>query len=287
MKKLFALLSLAVALPLHALDAYRLFDDSGREVTFQQMVDSLGRADVVFIGENHNCPISHWMELEIVTALHGIHGSRLVLGEEMMETDNQLILDEYLNRRIPYDRFEAEARLWDNYSTDYYPVVYYAKENGLPFVATNVPRRYAAAVNENGLGALDSLSAEAKRYLPPLPIPFSYDAEAAMGTFGAMSLLSRRSPEQMQRLAEAQALKDATMAWFISRNLTGPFVHINGSYHSDLREGIIPFLNGYRPGLKIATVTSLRQDSVDALDPDSRGRADFYIVAPSDFPTSY
>lgn len=288
-KLLLTLLATAAALSSTAASpaAYRLFDNEGRETDFDTMIDSLRRADVVFIGENHNCPISHWMEQEITRALHQIHGSRLVLGEEMMEADNQLILDEYLSRRISFDRFEAEARLWDNFPTDYYPVVYFAKENGLPFVATNVPRRYAAAVNENGLSALDSLSAEAKRYLPPLPIPFSYDAEGASELFGAMSLLSRRSPEQMQRMAEAQALKDATMAWFISRNLTGPFVHINGSYHSDGRGGIIPYLRGYAPSATVATVTSVRQDEIDSLDPDNRDRADFYIVVPTEFPTSY
>lgn len=290
MKKLTTLLVTAtVTLSAAAADmaAYRLFDNSGREVSFDTMVDSLARAGVVFIGENHNCPVSHWMEYEITRALHGVHGDKLVLGEEMMESDNQLILDEYLARHISYDRFEAEARLWDNYSTDYYPVVYYAKENGLPFIATNVPRRYAAAVNAGGLEALDSLSAAAKEYMPPLPIPFDYDEEDSASMFGAMAMLSRRSPEDMRRMAEAQALKDATMGWFISRNLTGPFIHINGSFHSDGRGGIIPYLLHYKPGVSIATVTSVRQEDISALDPDNIGRADFYIVVPESFPTSY
>ena len=73
--------------------AYRLFDNRGQEVSFTQMTDSLSRADVVFIGENHNCPIAHWMEYKITEDLHGRRGPSLVLGEEMMEADNQLILD--------------------------------------------------------------------------------------------------------------------------------------------------------------------------------------------------
>jgi len=289
MKKLFSILSIALSLSAYAtdMDAYRLFDNEGREVTFRNMTDSLAKADVVFIGENHNCPISHWMEYKITEALHSVHGNRLVLGEEMMESDNQVILDEYMKRQIPFDRFEIEARLWDNFSTDYYPVVYYAKDNGLRFIATNVPRRYAAAVNENGLACLDSLSDIAKTWLPPLPIPFEYNADENNEKFGAMMMLSRRSPEEMQRLAEAQAIKDATMAWFIARNLTGPFIHINGSYHSDGRSGIIPYLNHYKPGLKIATVTSVRQEDISSLDPDNLGRADFYIVVPESMTTTY
>lgn len=35
-----------------------------------------------------------------------------MLGAEMFESDNQLIFDEYMQQKISYDRFEAEARLW-------------------------------------------------------------------------------------------------------------------------------------------------------------------------------
>ena len=269
--------------------AYRIFDSKGAETDFTVMVDSLSRADAVFIGENHNCPISHWMELEISRALYERHGSDLVIGQEMMEADNQLILDEYMAGITSYDRFEAEARLWDNYSTDYYPTVYFAKENKIPFVATNVPRRYASVVSRGGLDALQGLSPEARQYIAPLPIALACDSAATSEKFGAMMLISRRSPEEMQRLAEAQALKDATMGWFMARNMTPAtkFLHINGSMHSDYRDGIISYLLKYRPSTRVATVTSRRQDEIDALDPDYIGAADFYIVVPTEFPTSY
>lgn len=273
----------------HAIEAFRLFDNSGRQVAFEEMIDSLGKAEVVFIGENHNCPISHWMELEITKALHEKHGNSLMLGEEMMEADNQLILDEYLSGKISYDRFETEARLWPNYSTDYYPVVYYAKDNGIPFVATNVPRRYANAVSNSGLGALDSFSQEALSYMAPLPIPFEYNTDDADAKFGMMQLISRRTPEEMRNLAEAQALKDATMGWMIAKSMKPGtrFVHINGTMHSNSGDGIIPYLLKYRPSTQVATVTSIREDEIDSIDPDYLGLADFYIVVPTDFPMSY
>lgn len=149
--------------------------------------------------------------------------------------------------------------------------------------------RYAAIVSSGGLDALQRLSQEALQYIAPLPIPFAYDTAAAGEKFGAMMLISRRSPEEMQRLAEAQALKDATMGWFMARNMkpSTKFLHINGSMHSDNRDGIIPYLLKYRPDTRVATVTSRRQDDIDTLDPDYLGAADFYIVVQTDFPTSY
>ena len=57
--------------------------------------------------------------------------------------------------------------------------------------------------------------------------------------------------------------------------------------HSNSGDGIIPYLLHYRPGTRIATVTSVREDEIDNLDPAYLDMADFYIVVPVDFPTSY
>lgn len=118
------------------LRAYALFDAAGREITFAELIDLLAPSEVVFVGEVHNCPITHWLELKIAQALYERHGNSLVMGAEMLESDIQLILDEYMQRLISPDRFGAEARLWDNYGTDYHPIVFFAKEHGIPFVAT-------------------------------------------------------------------------------------------------------------------------------------------------------
>lgn len=268
--------------------AYRLFNNEGNYVNFQEMIDSLAKRNVVFIGELHNCPIAHWMEYEITKALYQRHGDRLTIGEEMLEADNQLILNEYMAGIVSSDRFESEAKLWDNYSTDYYPVVAFAKENDIPFVATNIPRRYASIVKSRGLNALDSLTYEAKEYIAPLPIPFHYNHEESEATFGMMMLLGHgKSEEDLRRLAEAQAIKDATMAWMISQNLKDKFIHINGTMHSDFNSGILHFLKEYSPETTTATVTCVRQEETDSLDEDNIGRADFYICIPESMTLTY
>ena len=268
------------------LRAYALFDDSGREISFEELIDRLAPSEVIFIGEVHNCPITHWLELKIAQALYERHGNSLVMGAEMLESDIQLILDEYMQRLISPDRFGAEARLWDNYETDYHPIVFFAKEQGIPFVATNVPRRYANSVRNHGLEILDSLSEEAHRYIAPLPIPFTYDEEQSQAAFGMMAMLGHGG--DTRRLAEAQAVKDATMAWFISRNMNGgKFIHFNGNFHSDFKGGIIPYLERYRPGTRVATIASVRQSEFDKLSEGQYGRADFYICVPEEMTNTY
>lgn len=265
--------------------AYVLYDNAGKAITYSQLIKQLEKYDVVFLGEMHNCPITHWLEFEITRSLYHIHKDKLMLGEEMMESDNQLILNEYLQRKISYDRFEEEARLWPNYSTDYSPVVYFAKENKIPFIATNVPRRYANAVKNGGLEVLDSLSDEAKRYIAPLPISFNYDEKESEAAFSMMNMMGGQKSGDNYKLA--QAVKDATMGWFIAHNMKDKFLHINGSYHSDWKGGIIPYLLQYRPGTSVVTVTSVRQENTDKLDEENKGRADFYICVSEDMVTSY
>lgn len=288
MRRLMTLLVLALsalAASAQPNPAYSIFTGDGKPTDYGKMVKALSDADIIFIGETHNCPIAHWMEYEIASDLIKRSPKGLTLGAEMFETDNQLLVDEYTKGLISSDKFEAEAKLWDNYWTDYASLLYLAREHGLKFVATNVPRRYASYVKDNGLEALQSLSDEAKSLMAPLPILFD-EAAQDEAMFGFMQMIGGKGAAD-SHFAEAQAIKDATMAWFIAQNFDRKFIHFNGNFHSDNRGGIIPYLESYLPGKKIATVCSARQDTINTLDKENRSRADFIIVAPTDFPMSY
>lgn len=287
MRKLMTLLLSLTALVSYAQPkpAYSIFTADGKQTDYGKMLKTLQDADIIFIGETHNCPVAHWMEYEITSDLIKKSPKGLTLGAEMFETDNQLLVDEYTRGLISSDKFEAEAKLWDNYWTDYSSLLYLAREHKLRFVATNVPRRYASFVKDNGLEALNSLPDAAKNLMAPLPIAFDAQAQDA-AMFGFMQMMGGKGSAN-SHFAEAQAIKDATMAWFISRNFDRKFIHYNGNFHSDNRGGIIPYLEQYLPGKKIATVCSVRQDNINSLDKENRSRADFIIVAPTDFPMSY
>lgn len=268
--------------------AYRLYDADGKSVKYQKMIETVTDADVIFIGELHDNPISHWLELEVTTDMHKTAGDRLVLGAEMFETDDQLVLNEYLSKKYEADKFEAEVKLWKNYKTDYKPLVEFARKNGLPFIATNIPRRYASMVSKTGLEVLDSLTAEAKALIAPLPI--SYDPELKcykdMMTMHGMPAMGGKPNENMPK---AQAIKDATMAHFIVRNLEQgqKFIHYNGAYHSENYLGIIHYLKLFRPGIRVATITTVLQDDIGTLEDDNTGVADFVIAVPATMTRTY
>ncbi len=265
--------------------AYRIFDSRGKEVKYEKMLKDLSRADIIFFGELHNNAIAHWMELEITMDLYDQAGDSLVLAAEMFETDNQLLLDEYLGGLISASRFEEEAKLWKNYPTDYKPLVEFARDKGLPFVGSNIPRRYASMVATGGFEALDQLSPEALALIAPLPIP--YDPELAC--YKNMMNMGHGGGMANANFPKAQAIKDATMAHSILRYWhSGRLViHFNGSYHSENREGILWYIDQYHPGLEMKTIATVSQEGIDKLDEANLGKADYLIAVPETMTNTY
>ncbi len=301
--------------------AYRLFDQEGKPVNYSKMLKELLEADIIFFGELHTDPIVHWLQLELTQDLFKEKTDALVLGAEMFEADNQLILSEYLNGVYAADKYEAEMRLWNNYQTDYKPLVEFARTHRIPFVATNVPRRYASVVNKKGFEGLEELSEEALRYIAPLPILYDpelkcYKDMLNMGHMGApaepeapeadeapeveqdttlhppaasAAPVTMPSPHGqgmvssgMENLPKAQAIKDATMAYFILENWSEgkTLLHFNGSYHSDHFEGIVWHLKQHRPGLKIMTIATVQQKDIDSLNQENGQLASFILCVP-------
>lgn len=266
--------------------AYALFDAKGRPAAWADMIADLAGQDVVFFGEMHNDPVCHWLELETLRALHREWGAGMELGMEMFEADVQLIIDEREQGLIAAKNFDDEARLWPNHETDYARTVDYAMENGIHLVATNAPRRYAAAVRRHGLAILDSLGDEARRFLPPLPIPYEANPEAEAG-FRMMAALGHGDPADSERMGQSQGLKDATMAWLVSRRKTPKMLHINGNIHTAAGDGIVKYLRHYAPSTRVKTIYSARQEQLDTLEEVFLGQADYYVIVPETMVTSY
>lgn len=235
----------------------------------------MGKADVVLFGEHHTNPIVHWLQMESTADLS--KSRKLTLGAEMFEADNQQGLNNYLSGKITQKEFDTVARLWKNYPTDYKPLVDFAKKNDLKFIATNIPRSYANKVYKGGFESLDSLTAEEKSWMAPLPI--KYDANLP----GYVKIKAMMGGHGGDNLPKSQAIKDATMAHFILENIENDklFVHYNGSYHSDDFEGIYWYLKQGNPNLKIITVSVLEAEDVKKFDKEKKGKADFIIVVPS------
>lgn len=269
--------------------AYQLFNSEGKQIKYKKLLKAANEADIILFGELHNNPICHWLQLELTKDLFSSKNDNIILGAEMFESDNQLIINEYLSETIKKRNFEKEARLWPNYETDYKPLLEFAKENKLKFVATNIPRRYASVVHYKGFEALNDLEPEAKSFIAPLPIEYDPELPGYKKMMEMMGKMGGMGKQANDNIAKAQASKDATMAYFILKNLSDgkTFIHFNGTYHSDNFEGISWYLKRNNPDLKILTIASIEQDSIKELNEESKAVADFILCIPEDMTKTY
>ncbi|HEX8707464.1 MAG TPA: ChaN family lipoprotein [Pyrinomonadaceae bacterium] len=286
---------------------YRIFDSSGRASTLEAILAAMDETEVVFVGETHNDPAAHLLELELLrrarerfgdAAVGAARRRSLALSLEMFERDVQLILDEYLGGLISERHFLASSRPWNNYQSDYRPLVELAREQGLAVIAANAPARYVNRVSRLGPATLKDLSTQARTWLPPLPYGAASAAYAAR--FNRLMQAPQvdpkapaaPSPHGAAFLLDAQSLRDASMGYFIAEHLRqhprGLVLHVNGTFHSEERRGAPEQLLRYRPQTRLLVVTIIPDKSYPNFDKERMsGLGDFVILTDPALPRTF
>lgn len=260
---------------------YQIFDKNGSKTSYDKLLKSALKSKVVLFGELHDNSIIHWLELKFAKDIAA--KTDIVIGTEMIETDNQRQLDAYLKGQINQKVLDSTARLWPNYKTDYKPIIDFAKENKYKVIATNIPRKYASLVFKKGLEELDKLTFDEKKLMAKLPIEFDLNLP------GYTAMLSMQGVHAGDKMPKAQAIKDATMASFIIKNTKDDavFIHYNGTYHSENFEGIYWYLKQQDAGMAIVTIATVEQENIDKLEKENEGKADYIIVIDKDVTKTY
>lgn len=265
--------------------AYLLFSESGKSISYKKASKIVSKGEVICFGELHNDPISHWLQFEFLSEI-ATKEKDLAVGFEMFETDQQPVLDSVMNGEIEEGKLADHTRLWPNYETDYQPVVQFCLENNLQVVATNTPREFARLVAGNGPDSLLNLPQDKQALIAPLPYPINYDLPSYQKMIDMIS--GHGGGMEPRNFVAAQALKDATMAYQILRVLEENMIvyHLNGSFHSDDKEGIVWYLRMERPEIEIVTLTVIESETMKWED-EYAGKADVIILVPTSMTKTY
>jgi len=279
MKRISLALIVGFAFSSLALQEYKLYDGQGKEQSLEKMFKVASQKSWVFFGEFHNSATIHRIQLLLTQHLHKKHGDKLIVGAEMFESDNQDIINEYFGDLINTKYFEDECRLWTNYKVDYKPIVEYLKKSKLPLIATNIPRRYAHIVHYKGLDALEQLPDHVKKlFLPTLPIQI----DTNLTCYQELKKMAMHGGKFMM---EAQAIKDATMAFFIQKFWSPGKVllHLNGAFHTNNYEGIISFLPKSWSRKEMLVISMVTQKDIEKLDEENKNLGDFIFCFADDY----
>jgi uncharacterized iron-regulated protein len=268
--------------------AYQFYDKKGKEIKTEKLVKELADYDIVFFGENHNSSINHWLQLKITEALFEKKNGQITLGAEMFERDNQSQLNQYLSGKFDAKTLKDSARLWNNFTTDYKPLVDFAKDKKLNFIATNIPRKYASQTSKEGLESLNNVSEKEKTYIAQLPIKVTLDTPGYPEMKAMMG--DHADGTKVMNFISAQATKDATMAESILKNLQAgkTFIHYNGNYHSKEFGGIYWYIKQKNPNLKMAIISVFESENPELKIPEKEYiPTDFNLIIPADMTKTY
>lgn len=188
-------------------DVYRLSD--GKTISFSRMVQDVKKADIIVVGEVHDVPEHHQLQLDIIRAFHE-SGAPLVIGLEMFRTESQNALDSWVKGVLPLHRFiSVYYENWRVAWPLYRDIFTYAHDHQIPLLGLNIPDGITEHVAQQGFA---SLGEKEKKQLPP---GISCDIDPTYMEFirRVYTAHPQKTNERFIHFCEAQMVWDKSMAW--------------------------------------------------------------------------
>ena len=133
--------------------------ETGKAISFDELIDQLGSADVVFIGEVHDNPEHHLIQVQILQALMSRYGP-VTVAMEFFQEPQQSVIDRYMGGDLTEEVFLEDVDWKKTWGFDYHfyrPLVLLTKEKGGRILAINTPRDIVKKVARAGLSGLEPM----------------------------------------------------------------------------------------------------------------------------------
>ncbi len=199
-----------LSLRMEAAEPFWLDLYSGEPVSQEVVLEDLGTADVIYLGEVHTIERHHQMQAELLGELAATGKRSIVLGLEQLEARDQAQVDRFNRGELDFTGL-AEAigwsKKWKNYE-QYREMCEVARKNGIPVRALNAPAEIIRQVSRGG--GLAKLEAGLRDQLPPEIVTDDPLYEKLMTLM--LSAHATMDPEKLRPVFEAQVARDESMA---------------------------------------------------------------------------
>jgi uncharacterized iron-regulated protein len=234
---------------------------------FDQIIKELAQKRVIYIGETHNSPADHLLQLRIIQGLHR-KGLDLAIGMEMFPASSQQALDEYLLQQNTMDEAEfLRASHWfDVWRYDwrlFRPIFTFCRQNKIPVYGINIEKEIVSTVFSNG--NTDALSPEQmKTIAADRDLALDGYVERLRQAYGFHAESPHGKDKGISGFVQSQAIWDESMAeniaGILQKNPDKTVVVIAGSQHTRKDSGIPPRL-ARRINVAQASVLNLYADN--------------------------
>jgi uncharacterized iron-regulated protein len=194
-------------------DIYHL--PTGVKVTAQQMHTAVADARLVYVGEAHDNPASHRLQLEVIKSVAERYPGQLSLGMEMFNIGQQEALDQWVSGELSEKEFLKKSSWYNNWRMDYAyyrDILNYAREHRIPVIGLNATREMVKAFGRN---PLDELDEETRNQLPEIDLDDPYQNALVRAIFSDHG----QGGSMLDGFLRVQTLWDETMAENIVKNM--------------------------------------------------------------------
>jgi uncharacterized iron-regulated protein len=225
--------------------------DSGKTVSFDELLQDLNHHQMIFVGEKHAIQSHHANQLEIIKAAFKDNPS-LVVGMEMFDRSYQPVLDLWSAGVLDEETFLRKVHWYANWRYDfalYRDILLFIKNNKIKMVALNIPSYITSRIR---VGGIENLSDEDRSYLPK-----EIDTQNAAHRDYVEKAFNQHQFNGNVRFDDfymAQCVWDEVMAESVAANLgTKKIVVLAGNGHIQYKYGI-PDRAFRRTGIAFRTI---------------------------------
>ncbi len=180
---------------------------TGVYVDQQVMLDHAQQVQVTFVGETHDNPASHRLEVDILTALQQYNPDHITLAMEMFTPSQQTVLDSWVSGELTEKEFLQQVDWYHSWRMNfayYRPLLNYCRNHNIPILALNAEKELKQKIAQT---PLDQLSDKERQQLPEM-VDDPYQQAMVKAVFSGHKM-GKAMLEGFQRV---QTLWDETMA---------------------------------------------------------------------------
>ncbi len=212
---------------------------TGLYVSETQMLENAVLDPLVYVGEIHDNPASHRLQLAVLQAMAARYPGLVAMGMEMFTAKQQDVLDRWITGALTEKEFLRESRWFsDGWGSDfayYRDLLVFCRDNNIAIIGLNIDKELGARVS---MAPLAELEPELREQMPEMDLTDPYQramVEAMIKDHAAGSTM-------VDRFHRRQTVWDETMAQSIAEYMHGhPDMHmlvVAGGWHVDYGFGI-------------------------------------------------
>ena len=157
---------------------------TGIIVSEEEMLAAVTDMRIVYVGETHDNPASHRVQLAVLKAMAERWPGVVSLGMEMLTPAQQPVLDRWVAGELSEKEFLKEVDWYSTWSMDfdlYRDLLLLARDRRIPVIGLNADKDLVKAV---GRKALDELTVEERARLPEMDMADPYQTAMVEAIYG-------------------------------------------------------------------------------------------------------